>query len=116
MNEDVGDEWSSVAGRRQWVMKYGQKRIYACEQNTNTNVSRILCSTVKALRSGDKFEYHSRQIIAILRIRATSDRLQAIYSTPVINWALKLQQFDATIGYPGEGPKCKKCLQAAKKI
>ena len=44
-------------------------------------------------------------------IQATSERLQAMYSSQVISWALKQQRFDATLGYPGEGPPCKTCPQ-----
>ena len=44
------------------------------------------------------------------------DREDGDEKSQVISWELKQQRFDATMGYPGEGPfQCKKCPQVHQK-
>ena len=73
-------------------------------------VFRITCSTTASLKSNEQFDFYARRIIARLRIQAVDSEIMN-----GVRWALQRFNFDATLGYPGEGPE-KHCMVCSKRL
>ncbi len=71
---------------------------------------RITCSTTASLKSEEQFDFYARRIITRLRIQAVDSEIMN-----GVRRALQRFNFDATLGYPGEGSG-KDCVGCDKRL
>ena len=100
MNTKFDGRWCYVAGRRRRVLpngsmwrRYGHRRTAA--------IFHIMRSIVDSPRSKEQFSFHVWLIVARGRIKAASS---AIKKMMLRRWILRQYKFNASLGYPGEGP------------
>ncbi len=100
VDTNLGERSCYVAGRRRRVLPNGPiwRR---CGHEQTAAIFRITSSTIGSSQSEEQFGFHARRIVARLRIRATSATLK---KTMLRRWALRQFKFNASLGYPGEGP------------
>jgi hypothetical protein len=101
MDTNFGKRWCYVAGRRRRVLPRGP--IWRqCGHEWTAAIFRIICSTIKSPQSEEQFNFHARRIIARLKIQAVGSRIK---NSMHLQWASRQFKFNASLGYPGEGPK-----------
>ena len=89
------------------------KRVFwrqiACAQRST--LLRIISSTIESQKPEEELDFHAKQILARLMVQVISDKFIQICCNKLTNWKLGKFKFNSTLGYPGEGPNCKKCGQ-----
>ncbi len=100
MDTNLGERSCYVAGRRRRVLPNGPMW-RRCGHEQTAAIFRIVCSTIGSSQSEEQFGFHARRIVARLRIRAASSTIK---KTMLRRWALRQFKFNASLGYPGEGP------------
>ena len=100
VDTNLGERSCYVAGRRRRVLPNGPMW-RRCGHEQTAAIFRIVCSTIGSSQSEEQFGFHARRIVARLRIRAASSTIKKIM---LRRWALRQFKFNASLGYPGEGP------------